>query len=493
MSNPTTLYDALPSDETVAAYQNSGPITAGDTVDEYPMTQFGAAERLANTLTNTARFSMEEEQWYWYTGTHWEKAGADGMVADAYRAMVQTLRSAYTLMNPNDRRTKALRTYLASLEKHETMVKVIKQLGTMPDVRTAASAFDGPHVAWLLNVENGTLDLRTGTIRPHDPNDLITCIAPVTHDPTASCPKWHDYLHRFLKGDQELITYLQYALGLAMVGKVVNEVFFVNYGRGQNGKSTLVKVLTHLLGTGYVLPAADPKLALQSNRDGEQATPGRASLKGKRVVIMSEPAAGTTFDDGALKVLASTDTITARRLHKDTMTFDPSHTVFLSTNSLPGVRDFSYGCKRRLKLVPFTYQIADADKIDGYADVLLQEASGILNWLIEGCLAWQANGRKLPPCSVVDRTTEDYFADHDVLKTFLTVEEYEVTGDPTHFVEMMDVFQRYRGWLQDRGVFSLPEMKGFTVEVKMRAQDFGIVAKQHPTYRRSCLYGLRRR
>lgn len=265
---------------------------------------------------------------------------------------------------------------------------------------------------WLLNVANGTLDLRTGQLRPADRADLLTKAAPVVYAPTATCPQWEAFLDRILGGDKELIRYVQKAASYSLTGLDTEECFFVLHGVGQNGKSTLVETLSALLGTDYAQQAT-PDLLMQKKQD-RHATE-LAVLRGARLVASVETGQGKRLNESLIKSMTGGDRIRANFMHQETFEFRPEFKVWLSTNHKPVITGTDLGIWQRIRLIPFNVQIPDNER-DGAFKTRLRESaalSGILNWAIEGALLWQQEGLK-PPQAVTE-ATQAYREEMDVL------------------------------------------------------------------------------
>lgn len=294
---------------------------------------------------------------------------------------------------------------------------------------------------YLLNLENGTLDLRTGKIRPHRPGDLLTKIAPVHYEEAAVCPRFMAFLNRIFADDQELIRFMQKALGYSLTGAVTEQVFFLCYGTGANGKSTLMELVSLALGD-YAL-AAPPGLLLAKKHDGHPTD--IADLFGSRFTHTSEVKTDAKFDEQRIKSFTGGDTLKARRMREDFWAFQPTHKIWVSTNHKPEVQDSSHGFWRRVRMIPFTVTIPEKEKDPHLLRKLRAELPGILNWMIAGCLAWQAEG--LGTCVAVEKATADYRAESDSMADF--VEERCDCG-AAYEVQSTVLYQAYVAWANTR-------------------------------------------
>jgi putative DNA primase/helicase len=308
---------------------------------------------------------------------------------------------------------------------------------------------------WLLNCGNGTVDLRTGTIRPHERGDLITTLCPTEYTAGAEveCPLWELSADRVFGGNPALTGFSQRLLGSAIVGTVVEHILPIFWGDGSNGKGAMLETVMDVIGPDFACKiAADVLLASKGDRHPTEL----ADLHGKRLVVASETDDGRRLREGLLKEITGGDTIKARRMREDFWQFKPSHTLILLTNHRPTVRGTDHGIWRRLCLVPFTQKFWDADRGETgppelqadkhLRDRLRAEHSGILRWLVAGCIQWQANGLQEP--DEVRAATADYRATQDVLGAFL--DECCIFGN-SYTSKASDVRKRYQSWCDDNG------------------------------------------
>ncbi|MBI4188045.1 MAG: hypothetical protein HY529_02450, partial [Chloroflexi bacterium] len=270
---------------------------------------------------------------------------------------------------------------------------------------------------WLLNCQNGTIDLTTGKLQPHNPADLITLQVPTEYHPDAECPNWHSFLNMATAGDTALQSYLQKAAGYSLTGKTGAQVIFLIYGLGSNGKSTFCNTIRILL-DGYAarLDAEDLMLADRHNRG--QAKEGLADIQGKRFVVGSELQDGRQLNTSLVKDISGQDSIKARRLYGHEVEFTPECKLWLYGNHKPKVGDTTLSIWRRIKEIRFTNTIADTERIDNYMEShLLPELQGILAWAMKGCLLWQQEG--LTDTEAIKSATANYRADEDALAEFI--------------------------------------------------------------------------
>lgn len=294
---------------------------------------------------------------------------------------------------------------------------------------------------WLLNVQNGTIDLRTGKLRPHNRADLITKLATVTHDDNADCLLWRAFLSRIIP-DESLRSYVRRLAGYCLTGAIREHVLPICWGTGANGKSTLLDVLLALVGDyGHKAPSD----LLLAARDDTHPT-AMAGLHGKRLVACVETGDGRRLAETLVKEMTGGDKITARRMREDYWTFTATHKLLLATNHKPVVRGTDYAVWRRLKLIPFAVTIPDDEQDTELKDKLLAELPGILNWAILGCVEWQADGLGEP--EEIRTATASYRDEMDTIGAF--VAESCILGS-TYEATAADLFKAYRAWCERTG------------------------------------------
>ena len=304
---------------------------------------------------------------------------------------------------------------------------------------------------WALNCPNGTLDLRTGTLQPHERGDMLTKLCPVDFDTASPCPSWERMLATLMGEHADLITFLQRAIGYSLTGSVAEQCLFLLWGTGSNGKSTFLNAVIDMLGPDYSMQAPDGLLMVKS---GEAHPTERADLFGKRLVSSVEVEEGKRLAESLVKQLTGGDSIRARRMREDHWQFTPTHKIFMAANHKPVIRGTDHGIWRRVKLVPFVVTIADADQDKSLPAKLLAERRGILAWAVRGCLEWQRDGLSEP--AEVTQATSEYRGEMDVVGAFLS-ECCIVNGQWS--AKASEVYAAYMHWCKDNGEFAVNQRR----------------------------------
>jgi putative DNA primase/helicase len=301
----------------------------------------------------------------------------------------------------------------------------------------------------LLNTESGTIELRTGELREHRREDLITKLAPVEYRPDAPAPAWDAFLERVLPGE-ELRGFVQRASGYSATGDTSEQCMFINHGGGANGKSTFQEAIAAALGD-YAMRA--PTEMLLTKRSG--GIPNDiARLKGSRFVTSSETEEGRRLAESLIKDLTGQDTVTARFLWAELFEFTPTHKLWLSTNHKPEIRGTDNAIWRRIRLIPWSVTIPPTEQNKKLPATLRQELAGILAWIVRGCLEWRREGLQAP--HEVRRATGEYRAEMDVLAGFLA-ECCEL--DTGHWEYAKDLYECYKRWCDENGERPEPQRK----------------------------------
>lgn len=312
----------------------------------------------------------------------------------------------------------------------------------------------------VLNTPGGVLDLRSGSLAPHDPADYLTKITAVEYSENADCPRWLAFLDDIFGGDKDLIRYVQKAAGYSLTGSTAEQCAFFLYGTGRNGKSTFIDVLRDIFGD-YAANIQPETIMVRSNQSGT-INSDIARLKGARLVTSVEPNEGVRINEGLLKQLTGDDTVTARKLYGDEFEFKPEFKLWMATNHKPIIRGTDTGIWRRIHMIPFTVQIPE-EKIDRRLKYKLRaELTGIFRWVVEGCLLWQREGLKMP--RAVLEEVREYRREMDVISAF--IEDRCAVGKGLS-VQASTLYAAYMSWAASGNEYRMSNTK-FAMEMAKR-------------------------
>ncbi|MCL4559072.1 MAG: phage/plasmid primase, P4 family [Chloroflexi bacterium] len=408
--------------------------------EPYHYTELGGSLRFADMHAGRARYCHAWGKWLIWDGKRWAADDRE----EVFKLMGEMVRVMYRqAADIEDQKARGeLIDFARSCENHHRQQNILA--GARPYMAISAGELDAD--PWLFNVQNGIVDLKTGSLLPHDPERLITKIAPVTYDPGATCPRWEAAINLYTGENPELAVYLQKALGYSLTGINDEQSIFFPYGLGANGKTTTVETISNLAGD-YGL-RTDIEALLVSGARGQGATPTIAALAGVRFAVASEVPEGRRLNESLIKDLTGGDTLTARRLFSEPFSFKPTHKLWMVGNFRPRVNDSSLGFWRRMRLIPFTVTIPENQRrpTGELAAEFQEEAPGILNWLICGCLFWQSDGLKMP--DMVQQATKEYQSESDLVQQFLD-ERCEFHFDYSE--EKAALFKAWQSWSEEAG------------------------------------------
>ena len=372
----------------------------------------GNAERFVAQHGDDVRYDHSTGHWYIWAGTHWRRDD-DGAIQRRGKTTTPAIydEAAAAARAGNDDLAAQLAKWArasAAESRRNAMLNLARAELPIAITHDRLNTHD-----LLVNVQNGTIDLATGTIRPHDRRDLLTYVLPVAYDPTAGCPTWVNFLWRITNDDDDLADFLARAVGYTLSGLTTEQCLFFLHGRGANGKSTFVETVMALLGDlGH---KARAQVLMLSER--ERVSNEVAALAGRRLVVTSELSDGGRLDEGLVKDLTGGDTMSARFLYGEPFTFRPTFKLWLYGNHKPTIAGTDDGIWRRVRLIPFTVQIPEKERDATLPAKLRAELPGLLTWALRGWQDFQRHGLGTP--AAVTQATAEYRSESDVMGIFL--------------------------------------------------------------------------
>lgn len=383
-----------------------------------------------------------EGEWCWAAGLGWMHWDGRRWSGRPEEAVIEAARKAILTVSQ-----KAVAEGDADLMKAVTALlssaRIRAVVGLMRGtVEVEAGSFD--HQRDLLNVGNGVVDLRTGELLPHDRDLLMSKITETPYVPGATHPDWDLCLQAL---DGEVMDWMQVRFGQAATGwPTSDDVLPVGQGGGSNGKSTLLAGLFTALGDHMVL--VPDKLLRASPNDHPTEL---MSVFGARVAVIEETPEAGHLNTQRLKAVLGTERMTARSMYKDNVSWTPTHSLFLTSNYVPQVRETDHGTWRRLALVKFrkTFPKMDSFRLnmsrghDGRAEAALA-------WVVQGAVRWYEADRLIPDApSQVVADTRVWRGESDLVLAFL--EEGHIELDPESFILANELLEVFNAWLVSRG------------------------------------------
>jgi len=411
------------------------------------------AMRLIKEHGRDIRYNAAWKKWVVWNGKYWEIDEGSALVHEKGLEMVRNIYDE--LLKTADYRERI------DIEKAAIMSESVRRRKAFVEAATWVSALRirtdelDPN-PWLLNVKNGTIDMQNVEFREHKQEDMITKIANVEYDPKADCPMWKQFVREIMGYKADLIKFVQTAAGWSLSGDISEQTMFILYGTGANGKSTFLNTVMYLLGD-YALATPTETFMKKS---GDNYSNDVARLRGTRFVTTTEVEQGRRLSEPLIKKITGNDEMTARFLYGEFFNFMPTFKIFMATNHKPVIKGTDHGIWRRIKLIPFNVRIPE-EKQDKHLELKLrEEASGILNWLLEGIGIWKNEALK-PPKSVLF-ATDEYREEMDVIGNFLQekcIKKEDVT------VTIKRLYKAYSDWCDENHEHPVSE-RFFTLRLK---------------------------
>ncbi len=433
----------------------------------------GDAEILARIFQDRIAFDHAEGSWFLWDGQNWneDQTGritgliTSGVFEQYVHASGESMRQA------DMKKADELNKNATRLCNRNRISNVLELAGRQPGIGITGNEWDSN--PWLLGVKNGVIDLHTGQFRAGEPKDYIRSVAPTAYQPDADCPRFKQFLMEIFSNNTDLCAYIQRLFGYGITGLTDDHVFPIFWGGGRNGKDTLLETLGGVLGNNIASSVAESiVVASQVARSSGAPNADLMSLRGLRLCWVSESEESARLNVAQVKKLTGGGQITARPPYgRRNVTFMPGYLLLLLTNHKPTIPADDNAIWMRVNLVPFNETFKDNPdpnnphehpKDSRLRETMIAEAPGILNWLIQGCLAWQQMG--LNPPEIVRAATDEYKRDEDILTLF--IEECCVL-EPKAFVETSDLLNEYNTWAESYGMRPLG-IKTFSQRVSKR-------------------------
>ena len=500
MQNIEEIYSAV----TKRAYLerkefDPGPVPETDNETDALFTSEEIIEQLNRNADGDAFIYIELHQnrlVYDCAAGRWYKWGGNYWIEDLTGEALQAVNEVVDIYAQESKRQAWLRTKAAKELNHEAetshrdnekaiikRIKLLQSLQRKQEIvilsRSGAGTLaiigdEWDKHPWLFAASNGILDLKTGNFRPGEPGDYIKTASPTEWKGLDEpCPTWENFISEIFGKNVLLAEYMQRLLGYGITGLAIHHLFIILFGAGRNGKGTLLETIRAVLGDYAFKTESELLLEQKSARMAGSPNSGVLSLRGRRIVWASETSDGRRLNAGRLKELVGGDTLNARPIFgKHHVQFEPSHLLLLLTNNKPSAPASDYALWQRVNLIPFEKAFVSEPKApneykaDPYlCEKLKDEASGILAWLVKGCLAWQRED--LNPPDIVKAATNEYRSDEDTIGHFI---EERCSLNAGGQVRGGELYAAWKSWAEASGVTFISGKK-FGLEIKKRGFD----------------------
>lgn len=432
---------------------------------EYPIRSYddtGNADRFIDRYGNLYKYSYIANKFYIYDGMKW-KVDDKGSIRKLIDEMIESIKNEKVL-HGDDVTEEEAREVFQKYYKKTRGTQAKKNIMNELMHRRPATPDEFDKDDMLLNVANGYIDLTSRELYKHDINKMFSQITNTDYTEKMQPAVWLDFLNDIFAGDKAVIRYIQKALGYSLTGSTREQIMFILFGKGRNGKSIFVEVISEILGD-YSNNMQAKSLMVKKN---DNINTDIARLSKARFVTSSEPNEGFRFDEGLIKQLTGGDKVTARFLYAEEFEYTPKFKIWVSTNHKPIIRGTDDGIWRRLVLIPFDVQIPE-EKVDKDLKYkLLREAPAILNWMAEGAYMWMQEGLAMP--EKLKEASKAYRNEMDVIEQFIEDECKRVDDGKEKANEL---YELYKQWANNNGNY------------KMSNKDFGIKMKEKFKYKKT--------
>jgi P4 family phage/plasmid primase-like protien len=444
----------------------------------------GNANLLRNLTDGNLRYVVDLEKWIVWDGERWTM-DHDGSLALAQARRVgnyyksraeQEEEAARQAGDEKERKSRiatvnTLTKWSAQCWTNHRLSSMLHQLRSDLAVRTSSDKLNAN--PWLIGVQNGVVDLKTGTLRPAAREDLITRRAAVAFDPDAPCPLWEKTVCEITgtpipaeKDEEgtvipgtvgrftprpEMVQYLQRCAGYWLTGSIAEHVMFFFYGPPGGGKNLLLDVMHEVVGDYATTIDTDALMTSGRVSSRDAATPTIASLEEVRAAFGSETKPEQHWDEKTIKWLTGDAHLTARRPHGQKVDFRNTGKLICYGNHAPKFNSTEYAMHGRIHTIPClrqwnrpTTQMYDPALPDGDKTLLdrirAKELPGVLAWMVRGCVGYLANGLQAP--ADVAQATQAYVAKQGRIGQWVETLERVPVEDGTPAAQLLEAFLR---------------------------------------------------
>lgn len=410
--------------------------------------QLGSVYRFLDRFGADLHFLAEAKQWVFWDGRRWSTDRGGYSWARAVLTVENAFGDCMPWTSGDSKKLTRVENYVQSAKGTGHIKGIIEGASLMEGIPVSETDFDKD--ADQINVLNGILDLRTGRLSPHSREANMTKLIEHPYEKGAQCPQFLGFLNEIMVGDHSLIEFLQIYFGYSLTGLPPDRIFTIFYGSGRNGKSTLIQIISSIMGDYHVTIRSQ---SIMSGKDGER--PDRIGedlipLRGARLATMQESDRGTRLNEGKVKELTGRDVMRCRYLHSNLwLQFVNTGKLILTTNHRPRITGQDPGIWDRVAMVPFEARIEE-NKIDPDLanKIIEQEAPGVLAWMVEGAMKFYAAGKKVHRPQAVQAATDEYRSDEDMLGKFV---EACLTEAKNARVKVSSLMEVYKKWMDANG------------------------------------------
>lgn len=326
----------------------------------------------------------------------------------------------------DDSWTKAIREYV--LEEISVRVDIVKEM----DVEKKK-----------ICMKNGVLDLFTGKLEPFSPDFLFTCGLDYDYKPNMKTPTFNRFIRQVCCQKQERIDAICELMGYVLTCDICAEKIAFMKGDGQNGKSTLIRLMENLVGEKHTCSVT---------LKGLESDFSRVQLLNKKMMTISELSKNDTklLFEGVCKAIVSGDSIDANIKHGPVLTFVPHVKIVIASNhEISFANDSTYGAIRRIAVFPFEFPVSDEKKDVNLGESLRNELPGIIEIARKGYVRFVNQGYHFSNKSESDEILKQILLQENPIKEFVKEKIRKCYENKVKNSELRDA---YSAWSQENGV-----------------------------------------
>lgn len=411
--------------------------------DKLHLTDLGNAERLIKLHGENFRWCEKLDIFLVWNGKYW--AEGTYLVEELAKDVPKMIYAEAAKTSDDDERKDVIKWGRAS-ESRQKLSAMVELTKSDPRIHTFPEHYDaGLH---LLNCRNGTVDLRTGELKPHRREDFITRMIDIDYEPHAKAEKWESFIKQIIPDDATR-EFVQQAVGYSADGTQDEQLFIFCYGEGNNGKSTFINAIKDVFGP--YAAECEPDLFMQRKygRDSKSPDEEVGNLYKKRFVSCTELEGNETMSVSILKRATGGEELTRNMKYQRSFKYQPEFTAWMSGNDKPKIHDRTDSIWRRYREVPFNQTIPKENRIKGLGELLVTQCGkAILAWIVSGAVKRvQAGG--LAVSGEVAEASEAYRKEQDEEWQFLNSEWAFVDPDNKAIADCKLLHEAYKGWWQE--------------------------------------------
>lgn len=407
--------------------------SAGRMARNYSLDNMGNAERLVDKFGASIRCA-DDKDWYIFKGNKWTYSN-NGEINELAKQVATDLQSeAKSIQTSNEELHKKLISFAKSTRNNPlAMVRLAQS-----DPKITCSRADFDKSPYLLNCMNGVIDLKTGSFSQPAPEMMLSKQCAANYSAETECPRFMKFLTDTFEGDQNVIDFIQRLYGgVGLVGDNPENIMVIFHGLGKNGKSILANTLLKVFGSYSDTIRHEVLMMTQSGNISHD----KADIQGARFALASEPPKECKLNPSVIKELTGGDEIKARHIYQNSARFTCTALITLVTNWMPEIGAGDNGLKRRLILVPFSREVPESERDPNIISKLMEEADGILTWLVEGRMEYLKHGLKIP--DKVRDATNAFKTDMDWLEYFISEECIHTPSARTQAQDLYGAYLRF--------------------------------------------------